>query len=227
MAFADAVFDGHAILDEVHATRAHDLVRVKEALAARRAIPVYVGDLGPLLADVRPPVLVDARLRKHSQPEVQLGLAEFTVGLGPSLIAGHHADVVVETSWERLGEVIAEGSSLTLGGEPSDLGGHARERYVYAPCDGLFRTKARIGEVVRRGQEVAEIGFMALAAPIDGVLRGLTRDGVPVTVRTKVIEVDPRGSAAEVRGIGERPRKIADGVLSAIREWAERRRISP
>jgi hypothetical protein len=40
---------------------------------------------------------------------------------------------------------------------------------------------------------------------------------VPVTVRTKVIEIDPRGAAAEVRGISERPRRIADGVLAAIR----------
>ena len=46
---------------------------------------------------------------------------------------------------------------------------------------------------------------------------GQYRDGVPVTVRTKVIEVDPRSREAEVRGIAERPRRIADGVLSAVR----------
>jgi xanthine dehydrogenase accessory factor len=68
-------------------------------------------------------------------------------------------------------------------------------------------------------QEVAEIGCTVLTAPLDGVLRGLTRDGVPVTARTKVIEVDPRGTGAEVRGIGERPRRIADGVVAVIREW--------
>jgi hypothetical protein len=45
MAFADAVFDGSAILDNVHAVRAHDLLRIMEALASRRAIPVYVRDL--------------------------------------------------------------------------------------------------------------------------------------------------------------------------------------
>ena len=196
---------------------------MQEALDARQAVPVYVGDLGALLAGVQPPVLVDARLRKHSQPEVQRGLAEFTVGLGPDLIVGCHADVVVETSWDRLGEVMTEGSSLALGGEPRDIGGHARDRYVYAPCDGVFRTKARIGDRVRRGEKVADIGLTAVAAPLDGVLRGLTRDGVPVTAMTKVIEVDPRGSAAEVRGIGERPRRIADGVFSTIRAWVESR----
>jgi len=37
MAFADAVFDGSAVLDDVHAVRAHDLARVREALDACRA----------------------------------------------------------------------------------------------------------------------------------------------------------------------------------------------
>jgi len=217
MAFADAVFDGHAALEGVHALRAHDLARVKEALASHNAIPVYVRDIGPLLADVRPSVLVDARMRKHAAPEAQRGLAPLTIGLGPDLVAGRRADVIVETSWEGLGAVITDGASRPLAGEPREIAGHARDRYVYAPLDGVFRTKARIGDAVRQGQEIAEIGSMALTAPLDGLLRGLTRDGVPVTVRTKVIEVDPRSREAEVRGIAERPRRIADGVLSAVR----------
>jgi xanthine dehydrogenase accessory factor len=163
-------------------------------------------------------------MRKHDVPEIQIGLAHFTVGLGPSLIAGRHADVVVETSWDGLGHVITAGASRPLGGEPRELGGHARDRYVYAPLDGVFRTKARIGDVVRRGQEIAEIGSVAVTAPLDGVLRGLTRDGVSVSVRTKIVEVDPRGGEAEVRGIAERPRQIAAGVLGAVRGW-ERVRV--
>src|SRR5262245_36573048 len=63
MSFADAVFDGHAILEGVHAVRAHDLVRVKEALDARRALAVYVRDISSLVVAVRPAVLVDARIQ--------------------------------------------------------------------------------------------------------------------------------------------------------------------
>jgi xanthine dehydrogenase accessory factor len=55
-----------------------------------------------------------------------------------------------------------------------------------------------------------------LHAPIGGVLRGLTRSGVEVTERTKVIEVDPRGDPAAAFGSGERPRRIAEGVLKAL-----------
>jgi xanthine dehydrogenase accessory factor len=72
---------------------------------------------------------------------------------------------------------------------------------------------------VASGEIVARIGDVPLPAPLAGALRGLTRDGVPVAVGTKVIEVDPRGPAAVVKGLGERPNRIAEGVLRAIRGW--------
>src|SRR5262249_38469741 len=118
---------------------------------------------------------------------------------------------------EGVGGGIGDGGCGIRGGEPREIAGHARDRYVYAPFDGVFRTKARIADEVRKGQAIAEIGSMVLTAPLDGLLRGLIRDGVPVSVQTKVIEVDPRTGDAEVRGIGERPRRIAEGVLLAIR----------
>jgi xanthine dehydrogenase accessory factor len=219
MAFADAAFDGRATLEGVDAVRVQDPKQASDLLATLRAIPVYVGPLDTLVRSVDPDVLVDARMRKHHDPEVQRGLARLTIGLGPSVVAGLHADVVVETSWEGLGMVLWQGAALPLSGEPRTLGGHARERYVYAPRDGVFRTKAQIGDAVHRGQIIAEIGDAVLVAPLDGVVRGLTRDAVPVLARTKVIEIDPRSRADEVHGIGARPRRIAEGVLSAIQTW--------
>jgi xanthine dehydrogenase accessory factor len=223
MAFADAVFDGRAELDGVVASRADDLDGVKKALTAHDVIPVYILPWGPLLHELKPRVLVDARVRKRSDAEVQRGYADMTVGLGPGFVVGRHCDIVIETSWDGLGTVMTDGSALPLTGEPREIGGHARDRYVYAPFDGVFRTKRSIGDVVRQGEVVAQIGSMSLAAPIPGALRGLTRDGVPVTVRAKVIEVDPRGARAEVRGITERPRRIAEGVARALADYDARR----
>src|SRR5262249_52839549 len=88
---------------------------------------------------------------------------------------------------------------------------------VYAPVDGVFRTNARIGDAVQKGQPIAEIGSMTLVAPLDGLLRGLSRDGGPVTVRTKVIQGDPRSREAAVEGIARPPRQLAEAVLSAVR----------
>ena len=61
------------------------------------------------------------------------------------------------------------------------------------------------------------IGDEALPAPLDGILRGLVHDGVPVDVGAKVVEVDPRGDLEKVYGIGPRPARIAAGVLAAMR----------
>jgi xanthine dehydrogenase accessory factor len=61
-----------------------------------------------------------------------------------------------------------------------------------------------------------------LLAPMAGILRGLCHDGVPVEAGTKVIEVDPRADPTHVFGLGERPGRIADGVLKAVSEWLNR-----
>ena len=219
MAFADAVFDGWATLDGIEARRASDFDGVRRLLDAGHAIPVSVGErsaLGALLHRFDVHVLVDARMRKHAQPEVVRGLAPLTIGLGPGFEVGRICDLAVETSWGQLGAVIYDGAPLPLAGEPRAIDGHARERYVYAPFDGVFRTRRNIGDVIEAGQAIAMVDNTVLEAPVGGVVRGLTRDGVPVTVRTKVIEIDPRGLAGEVAGIGERPRRIAEGVTAAI-----------
>nr|MBA2278396.1 hypothetical protein [Chloroflexia bacterium] len=159
-------------------------------------------------------------MRKRTEPQPLRGLASLTVGLGPGFVAGTTVDLAIETSWEALGAVIRDGATLPFAGEPRTIDGHARDRYVYAPVGGLFRTERHIGDAVTAGETVAHIDGTALAAPLDGRLRGLIRDGVPVGSDTKVIEVDPRGERAIVTGIGERPGSIADGVLAVVRQWA-------
>jgi xanthine dehydrogenase accessory factor len=215
MAFADAAFEGVAMLEGVEARRASDVAAI-QAFFAQRLVAVYVGPFEPLVALLKPDVLVDARMRKRAVPENQRGLASVTVGLGPNFKVGVTCDVAVETSWEQLGAVIRDGTPRALAGEPRELGGHSRDRYVYAPCSGIFRTDARIGDAVSAGQPIARIDETVLTAPLNGVLRGLTHYGVPVAQHTKVVEIDPRGRAAELTGISERPRRIADGVMAAI-----------
>jgi xanthine dehydrogenase accessory factor len=88
----------------------------------------------------------------------------------------------------------------------------------------MFRTDRRIGDPVRAGEVTGRIDSTVLAAPLDGIVRGLTHDGVPVTSGTKVIEIDPRLDGAIVRGIGERPTRIAIGVLEALQPRPHRPR---
>jgi len=222
MAFADALFDGSACLDGIEARRVDDLTDLPNLLDDHTTIPVQVGDLTDLVGSLRPDVLVDARLRKRERPQARRRMAPLTIGLGPGFVAGLTVDVAIETSWEALGAVIWRGSTRALAGEPRPLGGHGRDRYVYASAGGIFHTPHQIGDAVEAGNAVASIEDLSLMAPLAGRLRGLCRDGVPVAIGTKVIEIDPRGDAAIVTGIGERPRKIADGVLIARQAWNDR-----
>jgi len=220
MAFTDAVFDGSAWLDGVEGRRVDALPDLLAALEAHQFIPLTVADFEWIMREVSPAILVDARMRKHSQPEKQLGLAPLTLGLGPGFVAAQTVDIAIETGRvPDLGRVIRSGAAAPLMGEPLSMAGHARDRYLYAPLEGVFRTDLQVGDEIRQGQVVAHINGQPLTAPLDGVLRGLTRDGVPVAVKTKVVEVDPRGESAQISGIAERPAKIAQGVLRAVEEW--------
>jgi xanthine dehydrogenase accessory factor len=224
MAFTDAIFDRSVLFEGLQGVRVDDLDQLEGFLASPHTIPISVSDFTRLLDVFQPDVLVDARMRKHQQPETQRGLAALTMGLGPNFIAGETVDLAIETGWgDSLGQVIQHGSTNPLQGEPRSLGGHARERYVYTPHAGTFHTHFNIGDPVQQGQVVAWVDSTPLHAPLSGRLRGLTRHDVPVQPRTKVIEVDPRGDSAQFTGIAERPARIAKGVLKAVLSWANTR----
>lgn len=218
MALADALFEGSAELDGVIAKRV-SLGELARATADMDVIPVTDADFDATLAALAPAVLVDARMRKRSTPDTRPGRVPLTIGLGPNFEVGVHADVVIETAWgERLGAVVRQGRAQDLAGDPRAIGGHARDRFVYSPAGGTFRTPLAIGDAVRAGDVVGSVGSTDVRAPLTGRLRGLAHDGVTVEERAKIVEVDPRGAEAVVFGIGERPRAIAQGVLEVVTE---------
>jgi xanthine dehydrogenase accessory factor len=216
MAFADAIFDGTCELDGVRARRV-ELDGLRSIRGGDEVLVSAVPELGDVLAAFGPDVLVDARMRKRDRPETQRGLARLTIGLGPNFVAGETTDLAIETQWgDALGAVVTQGTTTPLGGEPRAFEGHARDRFVYAPVGGVMRTRAAIAQRVAAGEAVATIGEERLRAPLDGILRGLVHDGVPVAAGAKVVEVDPRGDLTKVFGIGPRPRRIAEGVLETM-----------
>lgn len=209
MSFADALFDGRAELDGLACTRVDDAARAADGLVAT-AMPFEA-----LRAAFRPDVLVDARLRKRATPEDIRPLAPLAIGLGPGFDAWANCHVAVETSWTALGRIVRDGATLPLAGEPKALAGAGRERLVYAPAAGTFRTAARIGDTVAAGVPVGDVGGHAVVAPLAGTIRGLVRDRVPVAVGTKLLEIDPRPEAP-VSGLGERAKAIATAVAALV-----------
>jgi xanthine dehydrogenase accessory factor len=217
MAFTDAVFDGKADLAGVWAKCPHSREGLQHMLDCARAIPVFTGAFADVTALLHPDVLVDARMRKRTQPERQIGLAPLTIGVGPNFTAGVNVDVAIETAWgESLGAVLRAGTTQPLAGEPRPLGGVSRERCVYAEAEGVMHTTVAIGDWVEAGTAVARLADAEVHAPISGHVRGVCHDEVFVAIGTKILEIDPRREDASLYGLGERPLRIAEAVLRAM-----------
>jgi xanthine dehydrogenase accessory factor len=223
MSFADALFEGVAVLEGVRAVRVDDSAALLDELARGQGVPVAAFAYEAVHSVLRPAVVVDARMRKQAVPEIQIDEAPLTIGLGPGFRAGQTVHAAVETNWgESLGEVLWSGEPEAYTGQPREIFGFARERYLYAPHAGTFHTTREIGTVVGAGETVAWVDTTPLQAQIGGVIRGVTRDGVQVGQGAKVVDIDPRRTDELLEGIGERPRRIAEGVLAAIQTWRAR-----
>ena len=150
-------------------------------------------------------------------------MAPLTIALGPGFVAGQDVDVVVETKrGHKLGRIIREGSAAPNSGVPGIIGGYGAERVLHAQAAGIFRNLHSISDFVEAGEAVAEIETpdgqrLPVVTQISGILRGLLRDGYPVTKGFKVADVDPR--RAELENcflISDKARCIAGSVLELI-----------
>ncbi len=218
MAFAPALTHGSFDLQGVSGR----CVRLKKApLFARYrrgVIPLVVASMRAAIDRLAPAIIVDACIKGEREPRDLRGLAPLTIGIGPHFSAGGDVDLVIESAWgARLGAVIASGSAQRRPGEPERIAGLSWERFARSPRAGIFRTDYKIGDAVQRRSVVGTIEGLPVTAPISGTIRGLLLDGVEVRYGEKFVEIDPRSSSAQFSGVGERPAKIAAGVLNAIR----------
>ncbi len=219
MAFGGALHDGEAVLEGLRGVRCANLGDALNCLKKPDSIPVLAWEDERADVSAQAQVVVDARMRKRSQPPLQMEEAPLVIGIGPGFEAGRQVHLGIESNWgEGLGRVIREGAAMAYTGEPRAVEGYARERYLYAPHAGTFRTEHDITDRVRAGDIAGWVDDTPLRVEISGILRGVVQNGVRVGERAKLVEVDPRGEASYCVGIAERPARIAEGVFAAIGE---------
>lgn len=230
-AFCEAVFDGTATVEGVTA-RLIDRIEQADAVWNAGEIPLIVDETASCAAACAPAVLVDAILAKRNLGTTR-DMASITIGLGPGFTAGGDVDAVVETMrGHRLGRVIYDGAALPNTGVPGSIAGFAAERVIHAPASGAMTfvrspEPVDIGSIVRKGQTIGFVGGVPVTATLDGVLRGLIREGYPVTEGLKIADIDPR--AQEVQNcttVSDKARAIAGGVLEAMLHLAGERGVS-
>ena len=196
VALSEAVYAGSARVEDVEAVRMDvDLAEKKnrkelleqemERIWKKDGVPVLVDPAGLSIAALRPAVVVDAILAKKNLGTTK-EMAPLVIALGPGFTAGEDVDVVIETKrGHNLGRVIRSGSAVPNTGIPGIIGGYGKERVMHAQAEGILRNAASIGDIVEARAVIAEIetenGTVPVEASLSGLLRGLIRDGYPVT----------------------------------------------
>lgn len=221
VSFAECLYADEWRVEGVTSARAGGETLAEKAQKARAileagSIPVMVDPSAEVVEHLRPAVVIDAILAKRNLG-TRIDDAEVVVGLGPGFTAGVDCHAVVETSrGHDLGRVILEGAAKPNTGVPGPIGGYTTERLLRAPTAGVFTSIAGIGDAVRAGEAVARVDDAEVISAIDGVLRGLLRDGIEVPAGFKVGDVDPRAEPAHCHTISDKSRAIGGGALEAI-----------
>ena len=222
VAFSETVYEGSWTIEGVEAVRVESL---EDALQCQRQgkVPVLIDPGCRCLEQFRPKVLVDGILAKKNLG-TRMDMEDTVIAMGPGFTAGVDAHLVIETMrGHNLGRILTEGTALPNTGVPGVIAGYGKERVIHAPAAGIMKNHSRIGEIVEKGQIIASIDEVPVKATLTGVLRGLLRDGYPVTEGFKIADIDPRESEQKnCFTISDKARCIAGSVLEGILSRSER-----
>lgn len=233
-AFSEAVYEQTYTVEGVTCKLARDLKQAYEFME-QGMVAMLIDAAGETIKEVKPAALVDAILAKKNLG-TNRGMAPFTIALGPGFTAGNDVDAVIETMrGHKLGRIIYEGSAIPNTGIPGVIAGVSKERVIHAPAKGILYGEKKIADYVEKEEVIAYIypecknienekeraekkaEAIAVKAAISGILRGLIRDGYPVTKGFKIADIDPReGERENCFTISDKARCIAGGVLEAL-----------
>lgn len=220
VAFSEAVYQGEQKVEDVTCFLAENIVDAVTMLNEGKLV-MLVDPEGASIRKLQPMAVVDAILAKKNLG-TNKGMADITVALGPGFEAGKDVDAVIETKrGHSLGRVIYQGQAIKNTGIPGMIGGYTKERVIHSPAEGKLRNVKKITDIVKQGDIIARIETgeksIPVEATIDGLLRGLIRDGYPVTKGFKIADIDPRIDEYDnCFTISDKARCIAGGVLEAI-----------
>lgn len=216
VAFAEAVYRGRTEVQGLEGVLVEDEDLIPEVLS-RGVVAVVVDPEAEVRRRLRPALLVDATMAKRNLG-TRLSDARAVVALGPGFFAGRDAHAVIETMrGPTLGRVITEGEALPDTGVPADRHGFGRERILRSPREGVFAPLAQIGDRVKKEDVVGLVDGSPVVSRLDGVLRGMLREGLHVDVGFKLGDVDPNATIEDCYLVSDKAQAVANGVLEAAR----------
>ena len=215
VAFSRAVYEGSAVVENITAGLVLDFTQIP-AVLQRDEIPVLIDPRCEVLKSIHFDAVVDSILAKKNL-STDPTQAPVVIGVGPGFSVPQDCHCVIETQrGHDLGRCIYQGCAAKNTGIPGEIGGYTVERLLRAPCDGIFHPILAIGDIVKAGQTVAMVDDQPVTAQIDGIVRGLLQDNVPVKAGMKSGDIDPRGCYEHCFTVSDKARAVGGGVLEAI-----------
>ena len=215
VAFSRAVYAGSAVVENTTAKLVLDFAQIP-AILQRDEIPVLIDPRCEVLKSIHFDAVVDSILAKKNL-FTDPTQAPVVIGVGPGFSVPQDCHCVIETQrGHDLGRCIYQGCAAKNTGIPGEIGGYTVERLLRVPCDGIFHPILAIGEAVKAGQTVAIVDDQPVTAQIDGIVRGLLQDNVPVKAGMKSGDIDPRGCYEHCFTVSDKARAVGGGVLEAI-----------
>lgn len=215
VAFSRAVYEGSAVVENIIARLVLDFAQIP-AVLQRDEIPVLIDPRCEVLKSIHFDAVVDSILAKKNL-STDPTQAPVVIGVGPGFSVPQDCHCVIETQrGHDLGRCIYQGCAAKNTGIPGEIGGYTVERLLRAPCDGIFHPILAIGDAVKAGQTVAMVDDQSITAQIDGIVRGLLQDNVPVKAGMKSGDIDPRGCYEHCFTVSDKARAVGGGVLEAI-----------
>jgi xanthine dehydrogenase accessory factor len=216
VSFSEAIYDGEFTIEGTTSVFVKSFEEIKNIWNEKK-VPVVIDPKGNYINVIKSKVLVDAILAKKNLG-TNIHMAPITIGLGPGFLAGRDVYAVIETMrGHNLGRIIFSGEAQKNTGIPGDIMGYSKERVIYSHSIGMVKNVKNISDIVKAGETIAYINDVPVKATIDGVLRGIIRDGMEVTNNFKIADIDPRLKEKEnCFTISDKARSIAGGVLEAI-----------
>jgi len=221
VSFCEAVYDEVKVVEGKVCRLVTDPTGVLDCWA-KEELALIVDPTASIKEALRPDIVVDAIMAKRNIG-TRMSDAPLVIGLGIGFVAGKDVHVVIETNrGHDLGRVLREGMAEPDTGNPGIIAGYGKERVFRAPQDGLFHPVKSIGDIVAAGDVVAFVDQTPVTVVIPGIIRGLLREGTPVTKGLKAGDVDPRARLDYCESVSDKGRAIAGGVLEAILAYYNR-----
>ena len=215
VSFANAIFENETKVEDVFAIKSDLSENIYEILK-KKSIPVLIDPEMKVVSYFQPDVIIDARMLKKFV-SYDLDQKYMIIGLGPGFSAGINCHAVIETNRGHfLGRAIWSGSPQKDTGSPGRIQGKDIERVLRSPSDGVIVSKAKIGEIFKKGDIIGFVDSDPITAPFDGCLRGLMHNGLQVQTGLKIGDLDSRMDPLLTSFVSEKALAIAGGVLEAI-----------